>query len=55
MEIPACWDTHDITLDGAVNEVSEALSMCMVPPAIQIIMVPVGVTVRLGLHNKPCG
>jgi hypothetical protein len=40
-------------LDSAVDEVSEALSMHVVPPAIRIVVVPVGVTVLLGLHNKP--
>jgi hypothetical protein len=40
-------------LDSAVDEVSEALSMHMVPLAIQIVVVPAGVTVLLGLHNPP--
>jgi hypothetical protein len=33
--------------------VSEALSMHVAPLTIQIVMVPVGVTVMLGLHNPP--
>jgi hypothetical protein len=41
-------------LDSAVDEVSEALSMHMVPPAIWIVVVPTGVTVLLGLYNPPC-
>jgi hypothetical protein len=41
-------------LDSAVYEVSEALSMHVVRPTIQIVVVPVGVTVLLGLHNPPC-
>jgi hypothetical protein len=40
-------------LDSAVDEVSEALSMHVAPSAIQIVMVPVGVTILLGLHNPP--
>jgi hypothetical protein len=40
-------------LDNTVNEVSEALSIHMAPPAIRIIVVPAGVTVLLGLHNPP--
>jgi hypothetical protein len=40
-------------LDSAVDEVSEALSMHVAPPAIRIVVVPVGVTVLLGLHNPP--
>jgi hypothetical protein len=28
--------------------------MHMVPPAIQIVVVPAEVTVLLGLHNPPC-
>jgi hypothetical protein len=38
-------------LDNTVDEVSEALSVHVVPPAIRIVVVPVGVTVLLGLHN----
>jgi hypothetical protein len=38
-------------LSSIVDEVSEALSMHMVPPAIWIVVVPIGVTVQLGLHN----
>jgi hypothetical protein len=40
-------------LDSTVNEVSEALSMHVAPPAIQIVVVPVGVTVLLVLCNRP--
>jgi hypothetical protein len=40
-------------LDSAVDEVSEALSMHVVPLTIQIVVVPAGVTVLLGLHNPP--
>jgi hypothetical protein len=40
-------------LDSAVDEVSEALSVHVVPPAIWIIVVPAGVTVLLGLRNPP--
>jgi hypothetical protein len=38
-------------LDSTVNEVSEALSMHVMPLAIPIVVVPVEVTVLLGLHN----
>jgi hypothetical protein len=38
-------------LDSAIDEVSEALSMHVVPPAIQIVVVPTRVTVMLGIHN----
>jgi hypothetical protein len=38
-------------LDSAVDVVSEALSMHMVPPSIQTIVVHAGVTVLLGLLN----
>jgi hypothetical protein len=38
-------------LDNAVNEVSEALSMHVAPPAIWIVVVHTGVTVLLGLCN----
>jgi hypothetical protein len=41
-------------LDSAVDVVSEALSMHVAPSAIQIVMVPVGVTIVLGLCNPPC-
>jgi hypothetical protein len=41
-------------LDIAIDEVSVALSMHMVHLAIQIVVVPVGVIVLLGLHNPPC-
>jgi hypothetical protein len=41
-------------LDSAVDEVSRALSMHVAPPAVQIIVVPVGVTILLGLRNPPC-
>jgi hypothetical protein len=40
-------------LDSAVDEVSEALSMHVVPPTIQIVVVLIGVTALLGLHNSP--
>jgi hypothetical protein len=40
-------------LDSVVAEVSEALSMHVTPLAIQIVVVPTGVTVLLGLHNPP--
>jgi hypothetical protein len=40
-------------LDIAIDEVSGALSTHAVPPAIQTIVLPVGVTVLLGLHNPP--
>jgi hypothetical protein len=40
-------------LDNAVDEVSDTLSMHMVPPTIQIIVVITGVTVLLGFHNPP--
>jgi hypothetical protein len=40
-------------LDSTVDEVSEALSMHAAPPAIRIVVVPVGVTVLLGLRNPP--
>jgi hypothetical protein len=37
-----------------MDEVSEALSMHTLPPAIRIVVVPIGVTVLLGLRNPPC-
>jgi hypothetical protein len=40
-------------LDNAVDEVSEALSRHMAPPAIWIVVVPTGVAVLLWLHNPP--
>jgi hypothetical protein len=40
-------------LDSAVDEVSEALSVHVVPRAIQIVVVPTGVIVLLGLCNPP--
>jgi hypothetical protein len=40
-------------LDSAVNEVSEALSEHVAPPAKWIVVVPAGVTVLLGLRNPP--
>jgi hypothetical protein len=40
-------------LDSAVDEVSEALSVHVALPAIQIVVVPAGVAVLLGLHNPP--
>jgi hypothetical protein len=39
--------------NSAVDVVSEALSMHVAPPAIQIVVVPIGVTVLLGLCNPP--
>jgi hypothetical protein len=41
-------------LDNSVNVVSKALSMQVVHPAIQIVVVPVGLTVMLGLCIPPC-
>jgi hypothetical protein len=41
-------------LDIAIDEVSGALFMHMVPPGLWTIVVPTGVTVLLGLHNPPC-
>jgi hypothetical protein len=40
-------------LDIAIDEVSGALSMHAVPPAIWIVVVPAGVIVLLGLRNPP--
>jgi hypothetical protein len=40
-------------IDSAVNEVLEALSMHVAPPAVQIVVVAAGVTVLSGLHNPP--
>jgi hypothetical protein len=40
-------------LDSAVDVVSEALSMHLAPLAIRIVVVPIGVTVLLGLCNPP--
>jgi hypothetical protein len=40
-------------LDNVVDEESEALSMHVVSPTIQIVVVPTGVIVLLGLHNPP--
>jgi hypothetical protein len=40
-------------LDSIVDEVSESLSMQVVPLAIQIIVVPIRVIVMLGLRNPP--
>jgi hypothetical protein len=37
----------------AINEMLGALSMHAAPPIIQIIVVPTGVTVLLGLRNPP--
>jgi hypothetical protein len=42
-----------MVLDIAIDEVSGVLSMHAVPPTIQIVVVPAGVTVLLGLHNPP--
>jgi hypothetical protein len=40
-------------LDIAIDEVSGALSMHAVPPAILTVVIPAGMTVMLGLHNPP--
>jgi hypothetical protein len=59
-----CGDYHSIPrrlttlirqkiLDSVVDEVSEALSVHVVPPPIWIVVVPIGVTVLLGLRNPP--
>jgi hypothetical protein len=40
-------------LDNAIEDVSEALSMHVVPPAIRIVVVPTEVTALLGLCNPP--
>jgi hypothetical protein len=40
-------------LASVVDEVSEALSMHVAPPTIRIVVVPVGMTVLLGLRNTP--
>jgi hypothetical protein len=40
-------------LDSVVDEVSEALSMHVAPPAIRIVMAPAEVAILLGLHNLP--
>jgi hypothetical protein len=40
-------------LDSVVNEVAEALSMHVAPPAIQIIVIAIGVIVLLELRNPP--
>jgi hypothetical protein len=40
-------------LDIAIDEVSGELSMHAAPPAIRIVVVPVGVRVLLGLRNPP--
>jgi hypothetical protein len=40
-------------LDSAVDVVSEALSMPVAPPTIQIVVVPTGVTILLRLRNPP--
>jgi hypothetical protein len=41
-------------LYSVVDEVLEALSMHMAPPAIRIVVVPAGVIVPLGHPNPPC-
>jgi hypothetical protein len=41
-------------LDIAIDEVSEALSMRVAPPATQTVVVPAGVIVMLALRNPPC-
>jgi hypothetical protein len=59
-----CGDYHSIPrrltalirrkiLDSAIDAVSEALSVHVAAPTIWIVMVPVGVTVLLGLRNPP--
>jgi hypothetical protein len=40
-------------LDSAVDVVSEALSMHVTPLAIRTVVLPIGVTVLLGLCNPP--
>jgi hypothetical protein len=40
-------------LDSEVDVVSEAFSMHVAPQAIWIVVVPIGVTVLLGLSNPP--
>jgi hypothetical protein len=40
-------------LHSVVDMVSEALFMHVAPPAIRTVVLPVGVTVMLGLHNPP--
>jgi hypothetical protein len=40
-------------LDSEVDVVSEAFSMHVAPRAIWIVVVPIGVTVLLGLSNPP--
>jgi hypothetical protein len=40
-------------LDITIDEVLRALSMHTVPPAIQIVVAPAGVTVLSGLCNPP--
>jgi hypothetical protein len=42
-----------MVLNISIDEVSWALSMHAAPPAICTVVVPVGVTVLLGLHNPP--
>jgi hypothetical protein len=41
-------------LNSAIDKVSKASSMHMMPPAIWIVVVPTGVKVLLGLCNPPC-
>jgi hypothetical protein len=41
-------------LNIAIDEVSAALSMHAAPRPYGLFVVPVGVTVLLGLHNLPC-
>jgi hypothetical protein len=40
-------------VDSVVDEVSDALSVHVAPPAIWIVVVPTEVTVMLGLYNTP--
>jgi hypothetical protein len=42
------------TIDSAVDEVSEALSMHVAPSAVLIVVLPIGVKVLLGLRNPTC-
>jgi hypothetical protein len=49
-----CDVRQRMVLDITIDEVSGALSMHAVPPAIRTVVVPAGVTVLLGLCNPPC-
>jgi hypothetical protein len=50
---PFSYDGRGRVLNIAINEVSGELSMHTAPPTIQIVVVPAGVTVLLGLRNPP--